>query len=56
MMDRAGRLRFAWVAIVIADLGVLLYGFLAAVAPDELIAGYESYTDVAWADLAAPPD
>ena len=45
--------RFAWAAIAIADLGVLLYGFLALAMPESLTPGYEAFTGHSWPDLVA---
>lgn len=45
--------RFAWAAIAVADLGVLLYGFLALAMPEALAPGYEAFTDRIWPDLVA---
>jgi len=51
----------AWLAIVIADTGLLAWGAMAALAPQHLIgpgsapiltAGYESFTKRAWSELA----
>lgn len=54
--------RFAWIAILIADAGLLAWGAMAALAPDYLLgpgsrpilaAGYESFTGRSWQDLVA---
>jgi hypothetical protein len=54
--------RFAWVVIVVADVGLLAWALLAAVAPELLIgphstpilpAGYEGFTGASWQALAA---
>jgi hypothetical protein len=44
---------FAWAAIAIADLGVLLYGFLALAMPESLTPGYEAFTGHSWPGLVA---
>src|SRR5205823_1143414 len=36
--------RVAWLIIVIADAGLLVWGAMAAMAPDILRIGYESFT------------
>jgi hypothetical protein len=45
--------RFAWAAIAIADLGILLYGFLALAMPESLTPGYEAFTGHSWPALVA---
>lgn len=45
--------RRAWAVIAVADFGVMLYGFLALVAPETLAQGYESYTGRSWSGLTA---
>lgn len=52
-MDRSRRLRYAWVIILVADLGILVYGIMAAVAPTGLIPGSESYSNRMWLELVA---
>jgi hypothetical protein len=52
-MERSHRRRWAWVIILVADVGVLVYGVMAAVAPTALIPGYESYSNRAWPELVA---
>jgi hypothetical protein len=56
--------RNAWIAIVIADLGMLAWGAMAALAPDHLLgpgsspilaAGYEGFTGASWGELARGP-
>ena len=58
--------RFAWLAIVIADAGLLAWGAVAALAPDYLLgpgskpilaAGYEGFSGRSWQELGAtsPP-
>lgn len=57
----AGR-RAAWIAILIADAGLLAWGAMAALIPDRLLgpgsvpilaAGYEGFTQGSWPELAA---
>jgi hypothetical protein len=52
--------RFAWLAILIADAGLLAWGAMAALAPDYLLgpgskpilaAGYEGFSGRSWQDL-----
>jgi deazaflavin-dependent oxidoreductase (nitroreductase family) len=43
----------AWTVIATADLGVLAWGFLAAVSPTVLTAGFETYTGGSWEAFAA---
>lgn len=52
--------RSAWIAMIVADAGLLLWGAMAAIAPEHLIgpgarpilaAGYEGYTAGAWWQL-----
>ncbi len=54
--------RFAWVAIVVGDVGLLAWAAMAAIAPQLLIgphstsilpAGYEGFTGASWQALAA---
>jgi hypothetical protein len=54
--------RFAWIAIVVADAGFLLWGAMAALLPQFLpgpggtpiiIAGYEGFTQGSWSELVA---
>lgn len=53
---------FAWIAMVIADAGMFVWGAMAALLPQYLlgphgrpiiIAGYEGYTHGSWAELLA---
>ena len=57
-----GARRYAWVAIVVADAGLLAWAVMAAAAPQLLIgphstpilpAGYEGFTGGSWQALAA---
>jgi hypothetical protein len=57
------RRRVAWLVILIADVGLILWGAAAALAPGHLLgpgsapiltAGYEGFTKLAWAELADP--
>jgi hypothetical protein len=52
-MERSHRRRCAWVSILLADIGILVYGVMAAVAPTALIPGYESYSNRMWPELVA---
>jgi hypothetical protein len=49
--------QLAWLAIVIADAGLLLWGALTLIAPQCpgacMTSGFESFTGQSWADLAA---
>lgn len=54
--------RFAWPAMVLADVGLLAWGAMAALAPDYLLgpgskpilaAGYQGFTGRSWQELAA---
>ena len=54
--------RFAWLAMLIADAGLLAWGAMACLAPDYLLgpgsqpilaAGYESFTGRTWQELMA---
>lgn len=54
--------RFAWVALVVGDVGLLAWAGMAAIAPQLLIgphssqilpAGYEGFTGASWQALAA---
>jgi hypothetical protein len=58
--------RFAWIAMLIADVGLLAWGAMAALAPDHLLgpgskpilaAGYEGLTGQPWQELmtTSPP-
>jgi hypothetical protein len=51
-MGRSHRLRYAWVIVLLADVGVLVYGVMAAVAPTALVPGYESYSSRTWPHVA----
>jgi hypothetical protein len=53
----------AWILVVVADVGLLAWGAMAALAPDHLLgpsgtpiltAGYENFTGRSWAELAGP--
>ncbi len=53
--------RFAWIVILIADAGLLLWGAMAAVAPERLLgpngtpilnAEYQNFTGASWSALA----
>lgn len=44
--------RVAWLIIAIADAGLLVWGAMAAMAPDILRIGYESFTGRSWPELA----
>ena len=57
------RRRVAWILILIVDLGYVLWGAGAAIAPDHLLgpggkailpAGYEGFSGGVWSALAAP--
>jgi hypothetical protein len=52
-MGRSRRLRYAWVIVLLAEVGVLVYGVMAAVAPTALVPGYESYSSRTWPALVA---
>ena len=52
--------RIAWIVIVIADVGLLIWGAMAALLPDYLLgpgskpilaAGYEGFTKSSWSQL-----
>ena len=52
--------RFAWLAILIVDTGILLWGAMAALVPEHLLgpgstpiltAGYEGFTEGSWSEL-----
>ena len=52
--------RFAWLAILIVDAGILLWGAMAALVPEHLLgpgstpivtAGYEGFTKGSWSEL-----
>jgi len=54
--------RAAWLLIVIADVGLLVWGAMAALAPEQLLgpnsapilrAGYEGFTGYSWPALAS---
>src|SRR5262245_11290306 len=54
--------RFAWIAIVVSDVGFLLWGAMAALLPQYLLgpggkpilaAGYEGFTGGSWTELVA---
>src|SRR5262252_6359772 len=49
--------QFAWLAIVIADAGLLLWGALTFIAPECpgacMTNGFETFTSQSWADFAA---
>jgi hypothetical protein len=54
--------RVAWIAVVIADAGLLAWGVMAALAPEHLLgphsvpiltAGYESFTGRSWSELTS---
>jgi hypothetical protein len=49
--------QFAWIAIVVADAGLLAWGAMAALAPACpgacMTTGYETFTKQSWSDLAA---
>lgn len=56
--------RSAWLLILIADVGLLAWGAMAALAPDRLLgpdsmpivaAGYEGYTGASWSAVADTP-
>jgi len=53
--------RFAWVLILLADIGLLAWGAMAAIAPDHLFgpnsapilkAEYEGFTGYSWSELS----
>jgi hypothetical protein len=53
--------RFAWILILIVDVGFVAWGFMAAALPDHLLgpggtpivpAGYEGFTKGSWSALA----
>ena len=53
---------FAWLGMVIADVGLLAWGLMAALAPDYLLgpgskpilaAGYEGFTSSSWQEFIA---
>ena len=55
------RRRIAWILILVVDLGILAWGAMAAIAPDNLLgpggkpiltAGYEGYSGGSWSELA----
>jgi hypothetical protein len=41
------------VVILVADVGIVLYGVLAVTTPSLLTAGYERYSGTSWASLVA---
>ena len=54
--------RVAWILILLADVGLLAWGAMAAIAPEHLLgpnsapilkAGYEGYTGYSWSELIA---
>jgi hypothetical protein len=54
--------RIAWLVILIADLGLLAWGAMAALAPDRLLgpggtpilaAGYEGFSKGSWSELVS---
>ena len=54
--------RFAWIAMAVADAGLLAWGAMAALAPDYLLgpgakpilaAGYEGFSGRSWQELMA---
>ena len=54
------RRRFAWILILIVDVGLVAWGAMAAVLQDQLpgpagtpilIAGYEGFSNASWSDL-----
>ena len=54
--------RFAWIAMVISDAGLLAWGAMAALAPEHLLgpnstpilaAGYEGFSGRSWQELLA---
>jgi hypothetical protein len=59
--DLRDRRRVAWLLILIADVGLLRWGAMAALAPEHLLgpasapiltAGYEGFTKRPWSELA----
>jgi len=53
--------RFAWILILLADIGLFAWGAMAAIAPDHLLgpnsapilsAGYEGFTGYSWSELS----
>ena len=53
--------RIAWILILVADVGLLAWGAMAAIAPEHLLgpgsapilnAGYEGFTGNSWSELA----
>jgi len=44
-------LGIAWKVILIADLGVLLYGIMAVFSPQIFAEGYQAYTGQSWSAL-----
>lgn len=53
--------RIAWIAILVVEIGFLLWGTMAALLPEHLIgpgsrpiltAGYEGFTKFSWSELA----
>ncbi len=47
------RLRHAWKVIATVDVGIVVYGLMAAWNPSVLTAGFETYTGTVWAEFAA---
>ncbi len=54
--------RFTWILILLADVGLLAWGAMAAIAPEHLLgpnstpilkAGYEGFTGYTWSELAS---
>lgn len=53
-MTTGGGLRgWAWILILAADAGIVLYGVLALATPSALTAAYETYTGSTWESLVA---
>ncbi|TAL40436.1 MAG: hypothetical protein EPN92_14765 [Chitinophagaceae bacterium] len=62
MMTITQRRRIAWILILIADIGLLAWGAMAALIPQQLLgpgsrpilpAGYEGYTNYSWSELVS---
>jgi hypothetical protein len=54
--------RIAWILILVADVGLLAWGAMAAIAPENLLgpnstpilqAGYEGFTGYSWSELTS---